>query len=69
MALFLILHPDAKIRAASNHSASYAAAANDILISLVLQEILESVRAADPQAQCTHCPFHAQEETGQTFVS
>lgn len=43
--------------AASNHSAPYALATNDFLISLVWQEILEGVRAAASQAQALTDPF------------
>ena len=67
MDLFFFLHPDAKMGAASKHSAPYAAATNDFLISWVQQEILESVRAADSQAQRSRRPFHVWEGIGQTF--
>lgn len=59
MDLFLFLHPDAKMGAAHNHSAPYAVATNDFLISWVWKEILEGERAADSQAKYSRRPFHA----------
>lgn len=54
---------------ASNHSAPYAVATNDFLISLVWEETLESARAADSQAQHTLAePFTPEGELDKPFT-